>query len=245
MAPMKLLPDLPPYLRTLVAPIVDTADAAFVVSLDCQFLAWGGRAQQLFGYSSSEVLGGYCYDLLPARDESGRCLCSVNCPMVTGARSGYSVPPSDAQIYAKGNRPIWVRVSPIVLRAPYGAVCAVLVLATDVSRYKLAEQLVRWLARRLDEPTAPPVLAIAEGAAMLRGCFPDLTRRESEVLWQAVAGDEYHQIATALNIQPVTARNYLQRVLEKLGVRSLRQAILKAALALIAAQSSPRTAPQL
>jgi PAS domain S-box-containing protein len=241
---MKLLPDLPPHLRALFAPIVDTADAAFVVSLDCQFLAWGTRAEQLFGYAPPEVLGRYCYDLLPARDELGQCLCSVNCPMVTAARYGYSVPPSDAQICAKGNRPIWVRVSPIVLRAPYGAICAVLVLATDVSRYKLAEQLVRWLARRLDEPTTPRAIAVDEGAAMLRACFPDLTRRESEVLWQAVAGDEYHQIATALNIQPVTARNYLQRVLEKLGVRSLRQATLKAALALIAAQSSARATPQ-
>ena len=38
---MMLLPDLPKGVRPLVTPIVDTADAAFVVSLDCQFLAWG------------------------------------------------------------------------------------------------------------------------------------------------------------------------------------------------------------
>jgi hypothetical protein len=37
-------------------------------------------------------------------------------------------------------------VEPIVLRAPHGAICAILVLATDVSRYKLTEQLVRWVA---------------------------------------------------------------------------------------------------
>jgi hypothetical protein len=47
---MKLLTELPPSLQLLVAPIVDTADAAFVVSLDCQFLAWSSRAQQLLGF---------------------------------------------------------------------------------------------------------------------------------------------------------------------------------------------------
>ena len=48
---LMLLPDLPKGVRPLVTPIVDTADAAFVMSLDCQFLAWGSRAQQLFGFS--------------------------------------------------------------------------------------------------------------------------------------------------------------------------------------------------
>jgi PAS domain-containing protein len=64
---MMLLPDLPKGVRPLVTPIVDTADAAFVMSLDCQFRVWGSRAQQLFGFSPSDVLGRYCYDVLPAR----------------------------------------------------------------------------------------------------------------------------------------------------------------------------------
>ena len=38
---MMLLPDLPKGVRPLVTPIGDTADAAFAMSLDCQFLAWG------------------------------------------------------------------------------------------------------------------------------------------------------------------------------------------------------------
>jgi len=63
--------------------------------------------------------------------------------MVVAARYGYSVPPSEGLHLYEQNRAIWVRLSPIVLRAPHGAICAILVLATDVSRYKLTEQLVR------------------------------------------------------------------------------------------------------
>ena len=65
---MKLLPDLPRRFQALMAPILDTADAAFAVSLDCQILAWGTGAQQLFGFAPPEILGRYCYDTLPAHD---------------------------------------------------------------------------------------------------------------------------------------------------------------------------------
>jgi len=129
---------------------------------------------------------------------SGQCLCSVNCPMVVAARYGYSVPPSEACIRTKQNRAIWVRLSPIVLRAPHGAICAILVLATDVSRYKLTEQLVRWIASRLDAGDDSSTFAVGDAATKLRTCFPDLTQRESEVLWEAVIGKGYHEIATAL-----------------------------------------------
>jgi DNA-binding CsgD family transcriptional regulator len=234
---MQLLAEMPPSLQLLVAPIADTADAAFVVSLDCQFLAWGSRAQQLFGFSALDVLGRYCYNVMPARDASGQCLCGVNCPMVTAARYGYSAPPSEACICTKQNCPIWVRVSSIVLRARRGAICAILVLASDVTGHKITEQLVRSMAGRLDGGCDSPTSAIECAAPMLRSCFPDLTPRESEVLWEAVAGEDYHEIAMALGIKPATARNYLQRILSKLGVHSQRQAVLKAALALVSPQT--------
>ena len=66
---------------------------------------------------------------------------------------------------------------------------------------------------------------------MLRTCFPDLTQRESEVLGEAILGEGYQEIASTLGIRPTTARNYLQRILSKLGAHS--QAVLKAALALV------------
>jgi len=116
---MKLLAGLPRRFQALMAPIMDTADAAFAVSLDCQILAWGTRAQQLFGFAPLEILGRYCYDTLPAHDAAGQCLCSVNCPMVVAART------------------------------------AVLVVASDVTRYKQTEQLVRGIVSRIDaEPVS-------------------------------------------------------------------------------------------
>lgn len=227
-------------LRRLVTAIADTGDAAFVVSLDCQFLAWNWRAQQLFGYAPTEILGRYCYDVFRGRDASGQGICCVNCPMVTAARLGYSTPPTETQVFAKCNRPIWVRVDPIVLHRSQELVSAVLVLATDVSRYKLTEQIMRLIATCLvnSGPTSP-MPAIDDVAATLCMCFPTLTRREADVLWLVIIGEDYSHIATILNIHPTTARNHIQHILARLDVHSQRQAVLKAMLAL-ATLASPQ-----
>ena len=132
-----------------------------------------------------------------------------------------------------------------MLRAPHGAICAILVLATDVSRYKLTEQLVRWIASRLDAGDDSSTFAVGDAATMLRTCFPVLTQRESEVLWEAVIGKGYHEIATALGMQPTTVRNHLQRILTRLGVHSQRQAVLKAALALVTPRTGSQAAPSM
>jgi DNA-binding CsgD family transcriptional regulator len=120
-----------------------------------------------------------------------------------------------------------------------------LVLATDVGRYKLAEQLVRWIASRLDAGEDSSTFAAGDAATMLRTCFPDLTQRESEVLWEAVIGKGYHEIATALGMQPTTVRNHLQRILTRLGVHSQRQAVLKAVLALVTPRTGSQAAPSM
>ena len=90
-------------------------------------------------------------------------------------------------------------------------VCAIVVLASDVSRYRFAEQLVRWLVSRLEETDISSEFGVRDATAMLRNSFPDLTAREAEVLWAAVAGEDYHGIAGSLGIQPATARNRLAR----------------------------------
>ena len=228
---------IPTHLRQTFGAIGDTGDAAFALSLDCQFLAWSARAQQLFGYPPGEVLGRYCYDVLAGRDEAGQCICCVNCPVVTAARFGCSAPPRLARMNASGNRSLWVRVSPVVLRAPPGRTPAVLMLAMDAGRYKRTEQIMQSIVACLmagDQDGAPPPAPdLPDMPAILRRCLPDLTPREAEVLWQAFAGNDYRRMARSLNIQPTTVRNHLQHILVKVGVHSQRQAVLKATLALL------------
>jgi hypothetical protein len=150
------------------------------VSLDCQILAWGTRAQQLFGFAPLEILGRYCYDTLPAPDAAGQWLCSVNCPMVVAARTGYSVGASEGADFAP------TEVLGLGARQPSHPARAGgyghrhLGRSSDITLYKQTEQLVRGIVSRIN---AEPVSARSAGsrrcggsddtATMLRTCFPD------------------------------------------------------------------------
>jgi hypothetical protein len=77
-----------------------------------------------------------------------------------------------------------------------GTATAILIEASDVTRYKRTEQLVRAIVSRIDAvpvsarstEVAPMRPTSDDTATMLRTCFPDLTQRESEVLGEAISG---------------------------------------------------------
>jgi ATP/maltotriose-dependent transcriptional regulator MalT len=120
-----------------------------------------------------------------------------------------------------------------------------LVLTTDVSRYKLTEQLVRWIASRLDAGDDSSTFAVGDAATKLRTCFPDLTQRESEVLWEGGHWQGLPRDRHGAGMQPTTVRNHLQRILTRLGVHSQRQAVLKAARALVTPRTGSQAAPSM
>jgi DNA-binding NarL/FixJ family response regulator len=71
---------------------------------------------------------------------------------------------------------------------------------------------------------------IQMGASHLqRGCeAPRLTSRERAVLELLCRYDHVPQVAEALFVQPDTVRKHLRHIYEKLGVRSLHRAIVRA-----------------
>lgn len=58
--------------------------------------------------------------------------------------------------------------------------------------------------------------------------LPDLTRREREVLGCLAVGMTNAEIATTLNISPITARNHVISVMDKLSVHTRLQAVVTA-----------------
>jgi DNA-binding CsgD family transcriptional regulator len=55
-----------------------------------------------------------------------------------------------------------------------------------------------------------------------------LTHREREVLHLLAAGQTTKDIAAALSISPITVRNHVTRVIEKLDVKTRLQAVVAA-----------------
>jgi DNA-binding NarL/FixJ family response regulator len=68
-----------------------------------------------------------------------------------------------------------------------------------------------------------------ESSHLQRGCeAPRLTSRERAVLELLCRYDHVPQVAEALFVQPDTVRKHLRHIYEKLSVRSLHRAIVRA-----------------
>ena len=59
----------------LFAFLEGTTDAAFSVTDQGEIVSWNGAAERLFGYSSSEVLGKSCFEVLHGRGVLGTQVC--------------------------------------------------------------------------------------------------------------------------------------------------------------------------
>lgn len=68
----------------------------------------------------------------------------------------------------------------------------------------------------------------AADQASVDNAFPDLTRREREVLNLVAQGRSNSEIATTLGLSPKTVRNHVSNLFDKLGVGGRAQAIVEA-----------------
>ncbi|SIN96737.1 sensor domain-containing diguanylate cyclase [Halodesulfovibrio marinisediminis] len=91
------------------------SDGLYVVDKKRKILFWSGAAEEITGYSFSEVLGKRCADnLLCHVDAEGRELCTKGCPLRATIRDG-SVATTDVFLHHKqGHRvPVTVTASPL------------------------------------------------------------------------------------------------------------------------------------
>jgi len=195
----------------LIAEVLDaTGDGAFVVDVAQRILFWNAAAETLLGYSASEVVGRRCHEVFCGRDASGNLLCGPRCPLLVMTQRGERVANRDMVVAARGGEPRWINFSTLVLPGRAGIVH----LFRDVSEARARERLAEAiLAGRVRPPegSASPLAA--------------LTRRELEVLQLLARGADTREIAGALFISRLTARNHVQHILRKLGATSRAEAV--------------------
>ncbi len=238
----------------LIAP-ESLAFGTFVVDESHRIVAWNMAAERALGYNAAAALGRTCEEMLDLLHAENVPVC----PDITQIADAFDAPggsipatsrldphalrqhegePMELQVVTRGGATRWLSVSVIRGRKLDGSAC-VLHLFRDVTEQaesqsqsqsqsqSAAEQMTRHSGAILHLPLGAAATDPDHQAITLA---PEhLTPREQEVLELLAQGMATVEIATALGISRVTARNHVTRVIEKLGVKTRLQAVLAAA----------------
>lgn len=186
-----------------------TGDGAFVVDTSQRIVAWNRAAEATLGVAAGEVVGRRCHEVFGGRDETGNRVCCPRCPLFVMVQQGERVAARDMIVTARGGEVRWVNFS--TLGAPGGPVLHLFRDVTNLhARTHMADEFL--LGRlRAPERHSPALLS--------------LTPREREVLSLLARGLGTREIAAALFISRLTARNHVHHILRKLGTRTRAEAV--------------------
>lgn len=177
----------------------------FVIDDRHRIVFWNRAIELLVGRTHNEVAGRNCEAVLDGHDDYGNAYCADLCPVQLIARRGDPV--RRFALHARNKAGEMMKFDVSVLK-----------FVLRVSRRVLLVHVVH--------PASEPVRPLApESARTQPRVSIDLTARETEILRMLADGRNPKQIADALGISPLTARNHVQRVLEKLGVHSQTEAV--------------------
>ena len=201
----------------LVVDLAEAAESTFAVDPHRRIVFWSPASQELLGFSADDVMGRRCCDVLRAGGaDGGGCACG-QC-LRPGAKGSVVklVSQFTTQVTARDGQSKQLSVTAVRTHSTGGDV-----------------RIIHFL-RELRPPIALPRTsdegrAVTAEVADEQGLpMPHLTGRELEVLRLLAAGLSTTEIATALSISPITARNHITRLIEKLEVKSRLQAVIAA-----------------
>jgi PAS domain S-box-containing protein len=198
-----------------------SGEAAFAIDAADRVVYWNKGCEEILGFEAKKVLGRLCFDVMGGRDEHGNVYCFKNCPVAHQARHDPDDPvqPFMLAVKDKKGQPRQLTVSMFAVPAVRPSLSAVVHVirqagAADSPLEKaLAAQVAaaappRWPLLHTDGPPA------------------DLTAREKEILRCLAEGLGTAAIAEKLFISPVTVRNHVQSILQKLDVHTKLAAVV-------------------
>ncbi len=200
------------------------ADGAFVIDEDQRIVYWNQAAQEILGYTSEEVVGRACYEIVGGRDDGGQVICRHHCYVATTAVTGSPVTNYDTCAHTKSGETLWINVSILTFPSSNNAAPLIVHLFRDATQKKQSEQFAHQVldaAQRLRE-IRPSQSVFSEPS---KRSVQDLTEREREVLSLLAQGLSTKDIAQALSVSPSTTRNHIQNILHKLQVHSRLEAV--------------------
>jgi PAS domain S-box-containing protein len=208
----------------LFALLEQTTDAAYTVTDGGEICSWNEPAEELFGYSESEVLGRNVDEVLEARDALGTRALAGGFDAPTRRTNGTSpgIENFDLEVRVRDGRRIWVNVSTIVFDNHRTGRRLFVRLAHDISQRRRKEELLNQMmevAQRLVRLTDDP----SEHAPV-----EPLSEQERRILKLFADGGNPAAIAGQLSISAQTLRNHLHHINRKLRTHNRLEAVTHA-----------------
>jgi DNA-binding CsgD family transcriptional regulator len=204
---MSLLNEEEDLLRVLDA-FALCAEPVFAINERRRIVFWNKAMERLLGYTYDDVAGRSCGDVLAGNDSFGNRYSTDGCPIVSIAQRGDCVRHFSLSAKAKDARMVPLEVS-------------ILKFVLPQSRRMILAHIAQG-SRDVPVTAEPPAKAAHANHADAR--VRSLTTRENEILGLIAAGRNASVIGQHLGISPLTARNHIQHLFEKLEVHSKAEA---------------------
>lgn len=193
---------------TELSPFQHTAVPACAVDQFGRIIYWNNHAADLLGRASTAVLGREWHSVIRSVRTPG---CCALCEARRSLRNGGSVQPSDAVLLIESSN-VSVTLVPLAFGAGWESTIAFLMIRRDPVIEDSATNAPIPLRSRTPKSDEDRII-------------DELTRREREILDCIVRGLDARAIAACLGITHATSRNYVQRILNKLGARNKAEAV--------------------
>ena len=182
-----------------------SSDPMFAINQRHKIVFWNKALERLLGWTYDDVVGRTCASVLAGSDDFGNRYCSDACPIISIATRGDCVRQFRLCTTTKTHAKLAIDIS-------------VLKFVLRTANQVLLVHVVR--------PSAAPVLEVAPPQARSTDTrLHNLTKRELEILMLMTGGQSTRDIANHLGIAPLTARNHIQNMFEKLEVHSKSEAV--------------------
>jgi DNA-binding CsgD family transcriptional regulator len=203
--------------------IARSKEAVFAIDSADRIVLWNKRAEELLGRPARTVPGKRCYDVLAGRDAQGNIYCYRNCPVAYQAREKTAEPVSRFPLQVQsgnGAERKWVEMSLFAVPSYHPALSTVVHIVREGNKPSSLEKKLEKESEPARDPLWPMTSSEGEPVA--------LTEREQEVLRCLSRGMSTAAIARKLKIAPVTVRNHIQSILQRLDVHSKLAAVVYA-----------------
>jgi DNA-binding CsgD family transcriptional regulator len=195
--------------------IARSGEAVMAIDYGDRIVLWNKEAERLLGRPARSVLGKPCHEVMGGHDVHGNMYCYRACPVAHQARDTSSEPVHSFPLDVKTGQGKTKRVTMSLFAVPNSRPS----LSTIVHVFRETDKKPSAFERRLAEETRPPApplfpMSVGESASV------ELTPREQEILRSMSEGLSTAAIGKKLFIAPVTVRNHVQSILQKLEVHS-------------------------